>query len=97
MGKTIIPFSQLIDQEYATWLPFRRALRKEDQEHFDALFRAAKYQIASCVYATRTHPFEAMMMAMLVESFKAIQKLEEQLNELKEGSSKKTDDLRLDL
>jgi hypothetical protein len=30
MGKTLPPFSQLIEAERRRWAPFKRALRKED-------------------------------------------------------------------
>ncbi len=34
MGRTVLPFSQVLEQEYAEWKKFRRALRQEDQEAF---------------------------------------------------------------
>ena len=37
MGKTLPPFSQLIEQERRRWVPFRRALLQPDQVAFDAL------------------------------------------------------------
>lgn len=70
MGRTLATFTQLIDQEWSAWQSFRRALRKEDQDHFDALFRAAKYHVAAGSYASKSSPFEAMIVAMLIESYK---------------------------
>jgi len=40
----VMPFSQVIEQEWRRWLPFRRALSKEDQEAFDRMFTCAKLQ-----------------------------------------------------
>jgi hypothetical protein len=40
-----MPFSQVIVQEWRKWMPFRRALSKEDQEAFDRMFRCAKLQL----------------------------------------------------
>jgi len=41
MGRTVLPFSQVLEREYEEWKKFRRALRKEDQETFDRLFDRA--------------------------------------------------------
>jgi hypothetical protein len=48
------------------WKRFRRALRKEDQEAFDALWRHARFHAAPASMASRPMPFEAAMMGMLV-------------------------------
>jgi hypothetical protein len=37
MGKTLPPFSELIEQERRRWAPFRRALATPDQDAFDSL------------------------------------------------------------
>jgi len=90
MGRTLATFTQLIEQEAMAWQAFRRALRKEDQAHFDALFRAAKYHVAAGSYASKSAPFEAMILAMLIESHKTnallearVLRLEASLNERK--------------
>ena len=38
MGRTVPTFVQLIQQAADRWRKFRRALRREDQPHFDRLF-----------------------------------------------------------
>lgn len=55
-----------LQAEEAAWKHFRRALRKEDQEAFDALWRFARYHAAPASMASRAMPFEAALMAMLV-------------------------------
>src|SRR2546429_3256305 len=51
MGRTVPTFVQLIQEAAERWKKFRRALRREDQPHFDRLFvrvrcytQAATYQ-----------------------------------------------------
>ncbi len=66
---------QTLQAEEQAWKLFRRALRKEDQEAFDALWRFARYHAAPASMASRPMPFEAAVMAMLVA-------LERQLIEL---------------
>jgi hypothetical protein len=38
MGRTVPTFVQLIQDAAERWKKFRRALRREDQPHFDRLF-----------------------------------------------------------
>ena len=82
MGRTVPTFTNLIDAELSSWSKFRRGLRKEDQEFFDELFRAAKLHLAENFYAMRAIPFESMMMSILVEQQKAIRRLEEEVKKL---------------
>jgi len=82
MGRTVPTFTNLIDAELSSWSKFRRGLRKEDQELFDELFRAAKLHLAENFYAMRAIPFESMMMSIAVEQQKAIRRLEEEVKKL---------------
>jgi hypothetical protein len=41
----MMPFSQVIEQKWRRWMPFRRALSKEDQETCDWMFACAKLQL----------------------------------------------------
>jgi hypothetical protein len=66
----------------SSWSKFRRGLRKEDQEVFDEIFRAAKLHLAENFYAMRAVPFESMMMSILVEQQKRIKRLEEEIKRL---------------
>ena len=43
MGRTITPFSYVLESEHGRWKGFRKALKKEDQEVFDRLFDRAKF------------------------------------------------------
>ncbi|MFA5028823.1 MAG: hypothetical protein WC713_13210 [Candidatus Methylomirabilota bacterium] len=75
MGRTVAPFSRVLEAEFESWGKFRRALRREDQEALDALFAAAKFHVAAMVYASRLSPLEAILMGVLVEHQKAITRL----------------------
>ena len=79
MGRTVPTFTNLIDAELASWSKFRRGLRKDDQEVFDEIFRAAKLHLAENFYAMRAIPFESMMMSILLEQHKTIRRLEEEM------------------
>lgn len=66
MGRTLPTIVQTLQAEEEAWKLFRRALRREDQEAFDALWRYARYHAAPASMASRPMPFEAALMAMLV-------------------------------
>src|SRR5919198_6508011 len=82
MGRTLPPFSQLIEHERRSWAPFKRALRKTDQAAFDRLFDCAKLHVQAGVYLSRPWPFEVIAMAILLEHHKRLEQLLMQLEEL---------------
>jgi hypothetical protein len=82
MGRTVPTFTMVIQQEMESWGKFRRGLRLEDQEAFDALFRAARLQLASSAYAARPIPFESIAMAMLLAQQQQIHALKEAVGRL---------------
>ena len=86
MGRTVPTFTNLIDMEISSWSKFRRGLRKEDQDAFDDIFRAAKKHLAENFYAMRTIPFESMMMSILVEQQKAIREMEAKIQTTTTGN-----------
>jgi aryl-alcohol dehydrogenase-like predicted oxidoreductase len=82
MGKTLPPFSQLIEAERRRWAPFKRALAKEDQTIFDRLFDCAKRHVQAGVMVSRAWPFETIVMAVLLEQQKQVEQLERLLDAL---------------
>ncbi len=87
MGRTVASFTQVIYREEAEWRKFRRALRKEDREHFDRLFGYARIHAAECAYSGRLAPFDAMLICMLLEQEKKLHELEQRVKAL-EGAGK---------
>ena len=79
MGRTVQTFTNIIDSEIASWSKFRRGLRKEDQESFDDIFRAAKLHLAENFYAMRTIPFESIIISIVIEQQKRIRQLHNEL------------------
>ena len=82
MGRTVLPYSQMWEEERERWRKFRRALRREDQAYFDRLFELARLHLQAGVYAANPWPLESMLMAMLLEHEKALSRLEELLKEV---------------
>jgi hypothetical protein len=79
MGRTVPTFTNIIDSEIASWSKYRRGLRKEDQNVFDDVFRAAKLHLAENFYAMRTIPFESIVISIAVEQRKLINRLQDRI------------------
>ena len=61
MGRTVMPFSFVLDEERGRWKGFRKGLSKEDQEAFDRLFDRAKFHAAAGVYIAHPYPLETIL------------------------------------
>lgn len=72
MGRTLPTIVRALDQEREDWRHFRRALRKEDQEAFDALWRLARRHAAPSAMASRAVVLETVFMSMLVGLMRAM-------------------------
>jgi len=84
MGRTVLPFSRVLEQEVQEWKKFRRGLRKEDQQFLDRLFEEARVHVQAGVYASKPWPFETILISILLEHEKAIVELRSQLQALGE-------------
>ena len=82
MGRTVLPYSHVWEEERSRWLKFRRALRREDQAHFDRLFELARLHLQAGVYASNPWPLESMLLSMLLEQEKALSTMQERLQRL---------------
>jgi hypothetical protein len=85
MGRTVLPFSQVLEQEAQEWRKFRRGLRKEDQAFLDRLFEEARLHVQAGAYASRPWPFETILVSILVEHEKALAEVREKLERLEES------------
>ena len=63
MGRTVLPFSQVLAEQQRQLGKFRRALRAEDQKALDALFEQARLHIQAAVYHSDPDPAEAFALA----------------------------------
>ncbi len=79
MGRTLATFTQLVQEEIDSWSRYRRALRREDQQAFDALFAAARHHAPAGAYLARETPFEVMLLSMLIEQQKHVVSLQQKV------------------
>ena len=79
MGRTLPTISQQLTETEAMLSRFRRMLRKEDQYVLDGLFAQARMHIAAIGQTESLLPFEAALLAMLLEQAKEIQLLKHEV------------------
>jgi hypothetical protein len=82
MGRTVLPFSRVLEEEVQEWKKFRRGLRREDQQFLDRLFEEARLHVQAGVYASRPWPFETILISILLEHEKALVELRSKLQAL---------------
>jgi hypothetical protein len=82
MGRTLPTATQIFLQEEQAFVHFRRALRRSDQLALDDLFASARQHLAAVAYAAHALPFEAVLLAMLLEEHKEVLRLRERLEAL---------------
>ena len=82
MGRTVPTISQQLTETEAMLSRFRRMLRKEDQYVLDGLFAQARMHIAAIGQTESLLPFEAALLAMLLEQAKKNQLLEHEITML---------------
>ena len=75
MGRTVTPFTSVLNREFKNLSNFRKALRKEEQELFDELWERARKHIQSCVLASFPLPMEGILLSMCIELLKEIKKI----------------------
>ena len=79
MGRTVPTFVQLIQQAAERWKKFRRALRREDQSHFDRLFVRVRCYTQAATYQCHDNPMEAILLSIALDQEKRLSAVEKVL------------------
>ena len=82
MGRTLPTLTQQLTDTEAALARFRRTLRKSDQYIFDGLFAAARRHTAAISQTDALLPFEAALLAILLEQAKEIAILRQKVDML---------------
>jgi len=86
LGKTVESYRLRLDKEIQRWSGFARALRKDDRETFEELMDVCRNYASAGSNATRPVLFEAMVMCILVEQQKTLNRLKKQIASTKPSS-----------
>lgn len=84
MGRTVPTITRQLNETEAMLQGFRRALRRGDQTLLDGLLASAHRHLAAISVSGALLPFEAALLAMLIEQARQIATLEEEVGILRE-------------
>ena len=84
MGRTLATANQILLDEQKAFSNFRRALRLSDQQAFDELFALARKHTAAISITAHALPFEAILLAMLVEEHSENRRLRQRIEALEQ-------------
>ena len=87
MGKTVESYRMALDREVQRWSGFARALRKEDREAFEQLIDICRNYASAGSNATRPVLFEPMVLSILLDQQKTLNRLKKDLLAASEQSS----------
>lgn len=82
MGRTLLPFSNVLAEQQQRLSKFRRSLRKQDQELFDELFERARLHVQAAVQAANPDPMESIFLSVLIEMLREERRLRSRVDEL---------------
>ena len=88
MGKTVESYRMALDREVQRWSGFARALRKEDREAFEQLIDICRNYASAGSNATRPVLFEPMVLSILLDQQKTLNKLKKELIAASKQSSR---------
>jgi len=85
MGRTLPTLTQQLTDTEAALTRFRRTLRKSDQYILDGLFASARRHTAAISQTDALLPFEAALLAILLEQAKEVAILRQKVDQLTHG------------
>jgi hypothetical protein len=84
VGKTVESYRIAIEDEISRWNGFAKALRREERAAFDVLINACRNYASAGSNATQPLPLDPMIMSMLVAQQIHLQKLQKEIDKLKQ-------------
>ena len=96
MGRTVPTFRQLIEEATQRWSKFRRALRREDQAHFDHLFHRVRCYTQAATYQCNDDPMQSILLSIALEQEKRLDALERALFQKDKVQKEKFQEEKLD-
>jgi len=75
MGRTVPTYRMVMEDVIRDWDSFKQALRREDRRLFEQLMQKGRRHASAASYAIRPHPTESLMMSILLEMEKDLDRL----------------------
>jgi hypothetical protein len=81
MGRTNATYRDLLTGIEERWQPYRRALRRRNQPHFDRLFEHARSHADAGGYLNHDEPLFPILISILLEQERRLRELEAELDD----------------
>lgn len=81
MGRTNPTYRDTLRGIEERWRPYRRALRRRDQPHFDRLFEHGRAHADAASHLNHGEPLFGLLVSALVEQERRLAELEARLDE----------------
>lgn len=85
MGRTNPTYRDFLRGIERRWQPFRRALRRPDQSHYDRLFEHVRAHADAAGYLNHEEPLFPLLVSVVLEQEKRITQLEARLDDRGQG------------
>ncbi len=87
MGKTVESYRLALEDEISRWSGFKKALRTEDREAFEAVMDTCRSYASAGSNATQPILFEPIVISILVAQQKKIHRLEKRLDAISQSKT----------
>ncbi len=82
MGRTVSTWRMRIEERMVAWNNFRRALRTEDKLALDKMAKSVRERASAGGMMPTSEPMEPMFLAIMVDAYCKMARLERRIEEL---------------
>ncbi len=85
MGRTVATWRKRGEERIEGWKQFHRTLRPQDRSAYKSMINAVRNRAAACGMIPTVDPIEPIFLAMLVEAYERISKIENEIERMRNG------------
>ena len=85
MGRTVATWRMRGEERIEGWKQFHRTLRQQERSAYESMINAARNRAAACGMIPAVDPMEPIFLAMLVEAYERISKIEDEIERMRDG------------
>ena len=85
MGRTVATWRMRGEERIEGWKQFHRTLRQQERSAYESMINAARNRAAACGMIPTVDPMEPIFLAMLVEAYERISKIEDEIERMRDG------------
>ena len=85
MGRTVATWRMRGEERIDGWKQFHRTLRQQERSAYESMINAARNRAAACRMIPTVDPMEPIFLAMLVEAYERISKIEDEIERMRDG------------